>query len=186
MKQPNKEEIARLLHKAKQGDNEAYMALSAMYSPMLRRIKKSFCQGLSEVDCAEVAEEAEIAFFRAVQTYSDKSDVTFGCYARTCVRNSLISLYRKRNRVIPTLPIEEWLPLFEEPADDPAIALIEAEDAVATLRKMKKFLSPYEQKVFDLYAEGNSVAEIAKVLGKTEKSVSNAIFRLLQKLREQF
>ena len=61
MKQPNKEEIARLLHKAKQGDNEAYMALSAMYSPMLRRIKKSFCQGLSEVDCAEVAEEAEIA-----------------------------------------------------------------------------------------------------------------------------
>jgi RNA polymerase sporulation-specific sigma factor len=186
MKQPNEQEITLLLAKASKGDSVAFEAISSLFAPMLRRVKKSFCQGLCAADCDEISAEAEIALFQAVRTYTEACGVTFGAYARVCVKNALISLHRKRNRVPAALPIEEW-PLLWEEADSSALHLAnEAAETVAALKEMKKLLSPYEQRVFDLYAEGNSISQIARELGKTEKSVSNAVFRLFQKLREQF
>ena len=114
MKRPDEKEIAALLTKVNEGDNEAFLALSEAFAPMLHRIKNKFCRGLCEADCAEVAAEAEYALFRAARTYSEKTGVSFGAYARVCVENALISLYRKRNRVVSALPIEEWLPFLED------------------------------------------------------------------------
>ncbi len=186
MKQPNEQEITLLLARAGRGDSEAFEAISASFAPLLRRIKKSFCQGLCAADCDEISAEAEIALFQAVRTYTEDSGVTFGAYARVCIKNALISLHRKRNRVPAVLPIEEWPLLWEEADLSSARSAAEEAETVAALKGMKKILSPYEQRVFDLYAEGNSISQIARELGKTEKSVSNAVFRLLQKLREQF
>ncbi|MBQ8907936.1 MAG: sigma-70 family RNA polymerase sigma factor [Clostridia bacterium] len=186
MKQPSEQELLLLLTKAKKGDSEAFEAISVIFAPLLRRLKKSFCQGLCAADCDEISAEAEIALFQAVRNYTEGAGVTFGAYARVCVRNALISYYRKRHRVPMELPIEEWPLLLEEANLYSSQSDAEAAEAVATLKGMKHILSPYEQRVFDLYAEGNSVSQIAKALGKTEKSVSNAVFRLFQKLREQF
>jgi len=44
-------------------------------------------------------------------------------------------------------------------------------------------LSAYEAKVFDLYIKGFTTSGIAQSLGKTEKSVSNALARMTSKLR---
>ena len=45
-------------------------------------------------------------------------------------------------------------------------------------------LSPFEKQVFDLYLTQMSTAQIARVLGKNEKSTDNALQRLKGKLRK--
>ena len=50
-------------------------------------------------------------------------------------------------------------------------------------RKVAAVLSPFELQVFDGMLEGLRTPQIAQSLGVGEKSVSNAIFRLTEKLR---
>ena len=45
-------------------------------------------------------------------------------------------------------------------------------------------MSSFEKEVLDLYITGMSYAQIAKVLGKDEKSTDNALQRLKGKLKK--
>ena len=41
-----------------------------------------------------------------------------------------------------------------------------------------------EKEVLELYLEGNDYTEIAKMLGKTDKSIDNALQRIKAKIRK--
>ena len=43
--------------------------------------------------------------------------------------------------------------------------------------------SPYEAEVFDEYTSGKSAREIAEIVGREERSVSNALYRMKVKIR---
>ena len=45
-------------------------------------------------------------------------------------------------------------------------------------------LSPYERKIFSMYVDGIKAKEISVVIGKSEKSVNNAIYRIRLKLKK--
>ena len=47
-----------------------------------------------------------------------------------------------------------------------------------------KILSAYEMRVLALLIEGEKNAKIARAVGKSEKSVANAVFRIQSKLRK--
>ena len=49
----------------------------------------------------------------------------------------------------------------------------------------EKILSGYEMRIFALYAKGARAKEISARIGKSEKSVNNAIFRIRSKLKKQ-
>jgi len=53
-------------------------------------------------------------------------------------------------------------------------------------QEMIRVLSDFEYKVFNLYLEGMSGAQICEATGKSEKSVSNALQRSKSKLQEVF
>ena len=50
------------------------------------------------------------------------------------------------------------------------------------LEKINTLLSRYEHRVLELYLNGQSYGQIAEELGKSEKSVDNAIQRIRKKL----
>ena len=51
-------------------------------------------------------------------------------------------------------------------------------------RQIEKELSPFENQVFDLYLTGMSYTQIARVLGRDEKSTDNALSRIKGKVKK--
>ena len=62
-------------------------------------------------------------------------------------------------------------------------ALIDKERMEALQLIIARNLSSYESRVWWLYVSGATTAHIAQMLGKDEKSISNAIYRIRKKLR---
>ena len=76
--------------------------------------------------------------------------------------------------------LEERLSTSRE--EDPEKLLIAREQIEDRNARIKKELSKLEQQVLKLYLQGLSYDEIAEQLGKTEKSIDNALQRIRGKL----
>ena len=70
--------------------------------------------------------------------------------------------------------------------DNPESILIDRENVSALENEMEKSLSSLENRVLHLYLEGNSYIEIAEILGKTPKSIDNALRRIRKKIKKYF
>lgn len=68
-----------------------------------------------------------------------------------------------------------------EPEED----WIEKEAFIDTKKRIFQILSEFENKVLQLYLGGLSYKAIGEKLGKTEKSVGNALSRIRKKLRTE-
>ncbi len=51
-------------------------------------------------------------------------------------------------------------------------------------KRMEQELSSFEKQVLDLYITGMSYSQIARVLGRDEKSTDNALQRLKSKIKK--
>ncbi|MBQ1976438.1 MAG: hypothetical protein II227_03255 [Clostridia bacterium] len=49
--------------------------------------------------------------------------------------------------------------------------------------KIRQVLSSYENEIFEKYISGRPVRDIAASTGRSEKSVSNAVYRIRVKIR---
>ena len=62
--------------------------------------------------------------------------------------------------------------------------MIDKENVLSLERKIEEELSTFEKQVLDLYLTGMSYTEIARVLGRDEKSTDNALQRMKSKIRK--
>ena len=178
---PSEDHQAALIASVRRGDETAFAALLDRYAPLLQSLVFAF-DSLS-VDGDELMQEARFALYRAAISYRE-GGVTFGLYAKICVRNQLVSRLRREQREKKHFSLDA-MPL-EPPSDadvDALDFLLRDESFRELCSQIARVLSPYEYRVFELYASGLSVAEIAPELGKTVKSVQNALGRCLSKLR---
>ena len=179
-----KEQIAHvaLVNAVRAGDEGAFEALLEAYEPLIDSMSRSFANIADDFECYEdLRQEACIAFYKAVQNYDSarQAEVTFGLFAKFCVRNRLISYTRKLLRRESVLPLEERIKEEED-----VTAGVVAEEAYMELyRRIEAVLSPYENHVWWLYLSGQTTGAIATQLGKDERSVQNAIYRIRKKLR---
>lgn len=175
-------ELLPLVMRIREGDSEAFALLSAQFCAMTEGLVRTFSVGLCEADGRELSQEARVALYRAACTYQPSVSVTFGLYARICVRNALISFLRRRKvpKGISFCDLDELLPSDEQ---EPIDSLVAAERLAELTSRIASKLSPYEQSVFALMVEGEENGKIADALGKDEKSVANAVFRIRAKLR---
>ena len=170
-----------LIHAARCGDESAFETILEAYEPLIESMSCSFAKVADDFESWEdLRQEACIALYKAVQTYdSTQAEVSFGLYAKLCVRNRLISYTRKLRRRESVLPLEERMKTEED-----VTAGVVAEEAYMELyRRIETLLSPYENHVWWLYLSGQTTGAIAAKLGKDERSVQNAIYRIRKKLR---
>ena len=176
--------ITRLLSEARNGSLEALQALRHRYKPLLdTSVARYTTVEMSLQEKEDMREEAERIFLSAVSTYDTEQDaVDFGLYAKICLRNGLVSEMRSlsaRHR-LGIVPLEaEELP----GGDDPGHALLEAEKFRRLYHMIREHLSEMENTVWWMYVSGVSVRNIAEKIGKDERSVHNAIYRIRKKLR---
>ncbi|MBO5757581.1 MAG: sigma-70 family RNA polymerase sigma factor [Clostridia bacterium] len=186
-------EISELLSAARAGNQQAYALLLDRYSPMLQSmVSKYAAHGMSDADLEDLRQEASVVFCSAVQTYdSSREGVEFGLYAKICVGHGLASALRtfRRQRREGLLSLEGEGLIEQNPGllgSEASVseALIDKERMEALQRTIQRALSPYESRVWWLYVSGASTCKIASSLGKDEKSISNAIYRIRRKLRQ--
>ncbi len=132
-------------------------------------------------------QEGMCGLYSAVNGY--KSDGgSFCAYADRCIRNRILDTVKKSgadrhsalNNFLPILEIGEKYTIYESPEDE----VIMREDKRELLHKMSKNLSSLEFKAFEMYTEGMTMTEISSALGKSAKSVDNALNRAKNKLQK--
>lgn len=108
-----------------------------------------------------------------------QNSVTFGLYAKTCIRNSLVSQLRKLGA--RPLSSRRSSDATEENVEN---TVVSEEMRRLFVQRVEGVLSAFEAKVLVMSMEGVPPRYIAKTLGAEVKAVYNALFRAREKLRE--
>ncbi len=152
----------------------------SLYSEKARAQKLPFDQG-------DLIQEADLAFYRAFQTYrSDNENVSFGLYAKICIRNALstqLRKWRREKRDLGSAREEAQNEQIEGPSRENAVSYHLTPEME---RKMEAILSPAEYRIFHLRLSGKKPREIAESLMIPPKSVWNTISRAKAKLKKEF
>lgn len=175
------DDISELIALAKSGNDAAFETLCIKYSGLINSMSAKY-SNMCPPDVSQhedFQQEAKMAFYKAVVNYDGgEKGVVFGAYAKVCIRNRLVSCIRvltskKRRR-------ED----AEEKYDDGLQENVLTHELGEQMKEAaRNLLSPYEKKVFTLYATGRKAKEISAVLGKSKKSVDNTIYRIKSKLK---
>lgn len=180
--------LLELIRQAREGSREAYLSLRAKYRPLLESSVARFCASeMTLQEQADMREEAERVFLGAISSFDTEQDsVDFGLYAKICLRNGLISEWRHLNarRRVTALPLDESLGAVEIPGgEDPAARMVEDENFRQLCHTVRSHLSDFENRVWWQYVMGVSVSDIAQDLGRDERAIHNAVYRIRRKLR---
>ena len=175
-------EIHELIRMCRDHDDDAFDELVRRYTPMIRKVIFGF--GQLSYDFGELFSEGCVALHTAAQRFDTEQDeVTFGLYARICVRNRILDLLRLSENNLSNYDCDiEQMPDDESPEG----RLVEQETFDNIISGAKKVLSDYEFHVLLLHIQGYKTAAIAGMLKRTPKSVDNAKSRLFRRLREEF
>ena len=174
-------DIEALIIGCRNHDDEAFDELVRRYTPMMRRVISGFSS--VSYDFGELFSEACVALHTAAQKYDlEQSEVTFGLYARICVRNRILGLLR----LLDSEPSYSDCNVEQMSEDEgPEAGIIERESFDRIMDSARNLLSNYEYRVLMLHIQGYKTAVIAKTLGRTAKSVDNAKSRIFRRLRQE-
>lgn len=184
--QQNPTLLNTLICRARQNDDEAFEELLKRYTPLIENMTSQFTARCEQSeDREDLRQEAILGFYKALTRYNtDQTEVQFGLYAKECIRNRLTSYLRRIKKYEQIRPLEdENSEMIEDAEQDPVNRIVEQENYLELYNRVCSMLSDYENRVWWMYLSGRTAAEIASKLGKDEKSVQNAIYRIRRKLR---
>ena len=182
----NRSEVIALIRKVRANDQGAFEKILSIYEPLISAAIAKFSNDeLSKSHEEDFRQEAVLVFYNSIMSYDIESDgVEFGLYAKICITNALISQSRKLNKI----KIEQFAQDFDigenSVYDDEISSRIIEEESLRNIdRVIRGNLSPFEYRVWCLYASGKTARDIGEIVGKSEKSIANAIYRMRKKLR---
>jgi len=188
-------ETISLLKRICDGDEYAFELLAAKYASLTesaanRAGKALEASSLNSADSLDdLRQEAQLALYKAALRYDREGmadKVTFGLFARICVRNAMISQIRraaaKRRRGEKAQAAAERM-MTEGVGDVTSAGAISKLELERIIGKSGSALTELERTVLTLYLQGKSSLEIAREMGRTAKSVSNALYRIKVKLK---
>ena len=180
----NETDIGALLRLIREGDQQAFSALLAAYEPLVRAEVARYTVGVDVFYAEDFRQVALLALYRAALNFDlSQCEVEFGLYAKICITNALASQLRHMRRHRELLVEDELLGEGDGGEEDPARRLMEEEALAALHARIRLLLSPFENRVWNLYTAGLSAGEIARVVGKDTHSIENAVYRIRRKLR---
>lgn len=143
-------------------------------------------------DSEDLIQEGMVGLLHAVRSYDPQRQAKFRTYAERCIRSRLLSAIRDAGRDKHS-PLNHYVsletPLFDTAVsaqgDNPEDMLIDREIRNERLSALMDQLSGFEAKILRLYLGGLSYGEIARQIGRTDKSVDNAVQRIRRKLSRQ-
>ncbi len=173
-----------LIREVQSGDKSSFNEIIQRYEPLISSIVSKFLSDelFTQSDRDDLSQEAAIALYNAAMSYDlSQNEVTFGLYAKICLSNSLNSALRSRRRQVKA-DLAQLESESKKNGSDPEEWLV---DAQLLLEKVEALLSELERSVLRLYIRGYTHRSIAEALGRSEKSIDNAVCRIRMKLADK-
>jgi RNA polymerase sporulation-specific sigma factor len=182
---------------AAQGDSLAEDGLAERYSRLVRICARPYF--LAGGDSEDLTQEGMLGLLSAIREYNQALNTSFKTYAELCIRRRLISAVKSASRRKHT-PLNEGVSLEDyysvEDRFSPAYSALAfqrvPEEQVLARERADEFshtysrcLSQFEVDVLRHYLDGLSYRAIAQAVGRSEKSVDNAVQRIRRKLARQ-
>ena len=179
-----------------EGSREAEEILVTRYNRLVRTCARPYF--LIGGDSEDLIQEGMVGLIKAVREYDPLRDASFRTFAEICIRNRLFSVLRAASRD-KHAPLNQSVPLDTPFFDgnsytagirdmaqgNPEDLILDQERAESLLSGVRKQLSEFETKILGYYLDGLSCREIAEAVGKSPKSVDNAVQRVRRKVARQ-
>ena len=187
-----------LILRLRDGENQVTDYIMDKYKNLVR--SKAGSMYILGADKDDLIQEGMIGLFNAVRDYDSGRDASFFTFAELCISRQMYSAIQAADRK-KHLPLNSYISLYGsgdeantenekllgELADtglDPEALIIDRLNVEELEKRMEKELSLFEKQVLDLHITGMGYAQIAKVLGKDEKSTDNALQRTKAKIKK--
>ena len=174
---------------AARGDSQAETELVSRYGWLVRACARPLF--LAGGDSEDLIQEGFLGLLTAIRSFDPARDAGFHTFAEVCIRSRLLSAVRaaqggKHAPLNHSVSYEP--PLFDGPsaylfssAESPEDVVIGREERKERLEALKGRLSKFEAQILPPYLDGLSCGEIAQRVGRSQKSVDNAIQRIRRK-----
>lgn len=177
----------KLISEVRAGNGDAFEKLLKDYTPLIEAsVAKVLGDEFYSLYADDFRQEAAVMFYNSILTYDmEQHEVEFGLYAKICISNALISQLRslKRRLTERPVPTDDDGVFVNDSGDDPAVSILEQESLSALYSVIRSNLSDFEYRVWRLYMSGKTAKQIGCAIGKNEKAVTNAVYRIRKKLR---
>lgn len=190
----------QLLCDYKNGNQEIMDYLMVKYKSMVR--KKARAMYLLGGENEDLIQEGMIGLIKAVRDFDVTQKASFSSFAELCVSRQMYSAIEASNRK-KHLPLNSYVSLYEDSEEvgegrslplidtiesskenDPEVLYFGKEYTEAFAEQLKELLSPLENHVLYLHLMGTDYRTIAELLGKSPKSVDNALQRIKTKAQK--
>ena len=190
----------QLLCDYKNGNQEIMDYLMVKYKSMVR--KKARAMYLLGGENEDLIQEGMIGLIKAVRDFDVTQKTSFSSFAELCVSRQMYSAIEASNRK-KHLPLNSYVSLYEDSEqvgegrslplidtiesskeNDPEVLYFGKEYTEAFAEQLKELLSPLENHVLYLHLMGTDYRTIAELLGKSPKSVDNALQRIKSKAQK--
>ena len=189
-----------LICRLRDGEETIMDYIMEKYKNLVRKnAQNMYILGAEEQD---LIQEGMIGLFNAIKDYDSGRDASFFTFADLCISRRMYNAIKASKREKHT-PLNNYVSLYGDNDDknldgksgviellsageisNPENLLIDRENVERIENLVEQELSNFEKQVFDLYITGMKYGQIAKVLGKDEKSTDNALQRIKNKLKK--
>ena len=191
---------AELILRSREGQSDITDYLMEKYKDLVKaKARSMFILG---ADNDDLIQEGMIGLFKAIRDYDAGRDASFYTFAELCISRQIYTAVQASRRQ-KHVPLNNYISLYgnvSENADgdekylidalqptgdkSPEELIIDRENTDILEQRIEESLSTFEKQVLDLYVTGMSYVQIAKVLGRDEKSTDNALQRLKAKIKK--
>lgn len=187
---------SKLVIMAQQGDLDAEEALMRKYKEVARiKARYYYMAGADEDD---VIQEGMIGLLKAIRQYDPAREASFATFAGICITRQIIDAIRtadrEKHRALNTSislnkPIgdeEDGLALQDTlmaaGGESPEALLVVRDMAACIMHNRDNVFSKFEMQVLNALVQENDYEQIARMLGRSTKSIDNAIQRITRKI----
>ncbi len=192
-----------LIVRLRDGESSITDYIMDKYKNLVRSKAKSMY--ILGADREDLIQEGMIGLFKAIRDYDTGRDASFFTFADLCVSRQMYTAVQAAGRQ-KHAPLNTYISLyasaFENDSTDkgeegklinsvisqsernPEEVLIDKENVELLEKTIDKELSSFEKQVLDLYLTGMKYSQIARVLGRDDKSTDNALQRIKSKLKK--
>lgn len=190
-------EDEEMIRQIQEGNQELTDYIMDKYKYLVK--KKAKAMYILGGDNDDLIQEGMIGLFKAIRDFDCEQDYSFYAFAEICIARQMYSAMKAAGRqkhaplntyvsfhsMIGSEEEEgELMDVLKSVEKTPEELVIGREDLQQMAEIIDQKLSVMEREVLDLYISGISYKEIARILGKSEKSVDNALQRMKGKLAD--
>lgn len=184
-----------LIEKLRAGDEKIMDYILDKYKPLVR--KKANTMYLIGGDTDDLIQEGMIGLFKAIRDYNKEKESSFYHFAELCIGRQIYTVVEASNRK-KHAPLNSYVSLYSGMNEDgvvladslttsamenPEQMMIDQENLVLFVERLKERLSKMERQVLDYYLAGLNYQQIASEMEKSPKTIDNALQRIKAKVK---